>query len=175
MFERKKIILIILILAIVATWGWFFYQRFFAGKIGVGEKAKIKEIEYQHKDTTMGQVVEQDAALKVLEGYYSQNDVKRGDLVVIKLEGRNDFIRKIAAVPGDKIDFEEANLKINGKIVENSAGQPYLVADTKREQLKGKVPEDSYLVLSDETTPAAFDSREFGFVTKEQLKGKITP
>jgi len=123
----------------------------------------------------MGKVIEQDKTLKILEGYYSQNDAKRGDLVVIKLEGRADFVRKIAAVSGDKISFEDAYLKVNGEIIKNSSGESYLVADTKRESLKGKVPKDSFFVLSDETTPAAFDSREFGFIKKENLKGKIIP
>ncbi len=172
--QQKNILILCGFLAVLLLIGLAFQflgQKFWPQK--PEEKVEIKEVEYQHKDTTMGEVVKQDTNLKILENYYFSHEPKRGDLVVVKLEGRNDFIRKIVAVPGDKIDFEEANLKINIKIIKNSAGDPYLVADTKRESLKGKVPEDSYFVLSDESTPAAFDSREFGFVKKENLKGYI--
>ena len=57
--------------------------------------------------------------------------------------------------------------------MENSEGKPFLFPDTIRVSLEGKVPQDSYLVISDQTSPSSFDSRQFGFINKSELSAKL--
>ena len=181
----NKVIIIIVSVLVVIIAGCFIYQQFFAGEkakeLGffTWGKSEIKEGEYEHTDSSMGSLVSQDQELKEYERYYEFNGVKRGDLVVVDLEGRSDFIRRVIAVPGDELGFDGANLKIktfiNWEMVENAEGEFYPFPDTIREALSGKVPNNSFLVLSESTKPSAFDSRQFGFVTREQLKSKLIP
>ena len=125
-------------------------------------------------DDTMAPLLNQGETVKELLGYFDCNKAKRRDAVTVKLEGRGVFVRKVVAVPSNKISFEGAFLKVGGNIEENSEGEPYLFADTVRESFEGKVvPKGTYLVLSNQTSPSSFDSRQFGFVTEEQLRGKI--
>jgi len=167
----KGLIILTLITILILVLG---YQYFWGGGISLfGERKNYTEGNLIITDSTMGAVLAEDESLKELRGYYEDNKVERGDIVIVKLEGKAGFPRKVVAVPGDKIEFEEANLKVNEKVLENSEGKPFPFPDTIRTSLEGKVPEDSYLVISDQTSPSSFDSRQFGFISKEELQGKI--
>jgi signal peptidase I len=164
-FKKLTVLTLVEILAI-AVLGWLSYRYFFP------EKSYIEK-EYLLKDSTMGGQIAQGESLKEIKGYYEENKVKRGDLVMVKLEGREPFARLVSAVPGDKISFEGAYLELNGEVQKNSKAEAYLFPDTVRDSLSGKVPQDSYLVISDQTSPSSFDSRQFGFVEKSQLQSRL--
>jgi len=170
-FKFKKLIILNLIAILILIFG---YQYFWGGSILLFEEKKCYiEENLIIADNTMGNVLTQGLSLKELQGYYEENKVERGDMVMVKLEGRAKFPRKVAAIHGDKVEFEEANLKVNGKVLENSGGNPFLFPDTIRASLEGKVPKDSYLVISDQSSPSSFDSRQFGFVKKSELSAKL--
>jgi len=172
-FKTLTILTLIVVFVLVLSI-WLMYQHFFGEGIlsKLGIKKGYSEETLTIADDTMN-IIAKESTLKELIGYYEKNKVKRDDIVVVKLEGRAGFPRKIAAVPGDTIEFEGANLKVNGKVLENSEGKPFLFPDIIRDSLEGKVPEDSYLAISDQTSPSSFDSRQFGFIGKEELQGKI--
>lgn len=103
--------------------------------------------------------------IAVMEKYemLTENEVERGDIVLAKFESGNvRLARRVAGMPGDLIDVRE-----NGKFLvykddkgvarEKALGNaPGLVY--------GTLPEDAFLLLSDNLEVQADDSRTLGLV-----------
>lgn len=108
-------------------------------------------------------------------------ELDRGDIVVFHATESKDYIKRVIAIPGDTLEYRDDVLYINGEAVE----EPYL--DEFRTQMNGfpltenftleqvtgesVVPEDSYFVMGDNRQNSK-DSREIGFVSKEEIVGK---
>lgn len=100
---------------------------------------------------------------------YNLGEVGRGDVVVLRYP-RNpsvDFVKRIVAVPGDRIAMQDGELRVNGKVADDYG----CITDTQTmpEQI---VPDAHFFVLGD-NRPISCDSREFGLVPHELLKGKV--
>lgn len=103
---------------------------------------------------------------------------ERGDIIVfVYPEDRDkDFIKRIVGVPGDVIEIRQKQLYRNGKQVDRSS-EPYA------QYMKGvepgvrdnfgpvTVPEGHVFVMGD-NRDHSFDSRFWGFVPYEDIKGK---
>lgn len=138
------------------------------------------EIE-KHKITghSLRSLLEEGTEVEGWTGYYECNPIKKGEVAILKFKTREEtFVKKIAGLPGDEIEFVDNQMKLNGEILKNSAGEIYLFSERSQKLLSiplkdGKIPEGRYLVLSEGKGPSAFDSRQYGFVQKEHLKGKV--
>lgn len=112
---------------------------------------------------------------------YRFSDPKRGDVVIFKAPTNPDvdFIKRIIALPGEKIEIINNNIKIYNesnpqgftlsepyKIMEPIAGGSFI-----REGKIVEVPADRYIVFGDNRTHS-FDSREWGAVEKKSIIGK---
>jgi signal peptidase I len=107
---------------------------------------------------------------------YRFSEPKRGDIVVFKnpKDETQDFIKRILAVPGDRIKVQ------GGKIVLNGAelNEPYLNNITTnpgsflREGVDFTVEPGHYITIGD-NRPASSDSREWGQITREEIIGKV--
>lgn len=107
--------------------------------------------------------------------YRLENSYKRNDIVILKVDGRKNFlVKRVAAVAGDRVDIDDktGTLLVNG-------------ADRQKETMNGKtytrdggvtfpltVPSGCIFVLGD-NREAALDSRSFGAVTVDSLVGKV--
>lgn len=182
--KRKTIYFLYVLFLIVI--GIFGYHYFFSKKVPIETNRKIKAVkkcytEAEHKviGSSMEPLLKENQVVKGLEGYYDCNPVKRGDVVIIKFKGlERVFIKRIMGIPGDELEFENDNLRLNGKILKNSLAIPYLFSSRAQKlisiSLEDKlIPAGSYLVLSDEPGPLAFDSRTYGFIQNDHLKGKV--
>jgi len=124
-------------------------------------------------------LISSGSQVKLLRNYYQCNPFQRGDLVVLKFKSKKElFIKKLMGLPGDRVEFENDYLKLNGKILKNSASQPYKFSEQSKKILKiplknGRIPPDKYLVLSDQTSKLSFDSRKFGYLEKDHFIGKV--
>lgn len=102
----------------------------------------------------------------------SKNKLKRFDIVVIKYNSET-IIKRIIGLPGEKIEYIDNVLYVNGEIVD----EPFEHADTNDFSLSEisseSVPEDSYFVVGDNRS-ISMDSRIIGFIDKKDILGKAS-
>ena len=108
---------------------------------------------------------------------YRFNNPQRGDIVIFKSpqNKKYDYIKRIVALPGEKISLKAGKIFINDSRLNESI---YLAKDvyTKGssflpEEGELKVPENQYFVTGD-NRPHSSDSREWGYITMENIIGK---
>lgn len=102
----------------------------------------------------------------------------RGDVAVFQKPGFKDFIKRIIAVPGDKIQLIEGNIYVNDEELDES----YLPAGITTHEgtfLKDggsalTVPQDQYFLMGDNRSNS-HDSRysDIAFIKREWFKGKV--
>ncbi len=101
-------------------------------------------------------------------------NIKRNDIVIFKPphEIEKDYIKRCIALPGDELHIKNNSVYINGKKVE----EPFIKGVTnyigfKKNKLEGKVPEGYIVALGDHRENSS-DSRAFGYLPIERIKGK---
>ncbi len=113
--------------------------------------------------------------LFVNKAIYKFSEPQRGDVIVFKYPDDPSlfFIKRIAGLPGEKLEIRDGQLVINGKIVKSIApGGGYLNAGGYGQEGQViEIPKENYFVLGDNTLNSK-DSRYWGFVPKENLIGK---
>lgn len=106
---------------------------------------------------------------------YKIFDVKRFDIVAVKTNTSKYFVKRVIGLPGDKIEYIDNVLHINGK----GYKEPFLNEDTITKNFSiadlgyDEIPKDMYLVLGDNRSNSE-DSRnpKIGLIKKEDILGK---
>lgn len=96
---------------------------------------------------------------------YSIKGIKRFDIVVIKTQNTH-LIKRVIALPNETISYEDNNLYINGKRVEDK-----YVTDSVLNLESYKLSSSEYFVLGDNRDDSR-DSRAFGPIHQKQIIGK---
>lgn len=102
---------------------------------------------------------------------YHFEAIHRGDVVVFHypLDPAKSYIKRVIALPGDKIEIVDGQVWLNGKLLR----EPYVPAkyrdDTSMAQMT--VPPDYYFVMGDHRSISS-DSRAFGPVARDLIYGK---
>ena len=108
---------------------------------------------------------------------YKFGEPKRGDVVVFKnpRDESEDFIKRIMGLPGDRIKVENGHVYINGKMV----NEGFLKSDVitpggsfMHEVQEIVVQPGEYIAMGDNRQHSS-DSREWGFVTKKEIIGRV--
>lgn len=108
---------------------------------------------------------------------YKMRAPERGDVVVFKSPKNPDieYIKRIIGLPGDKLLFENGNILINGKLLQEN----YIAAQTNlweggyvKEGAELTIPDGDIFVMGD-NRPRSSDSREFGPVAEETIIGQV--
>lgn len=105
-------------------------------------------------------------------------DYQRGDVVVFQKPGMDDFIKRIIAIPGDKVAIKEGYVYINNQKTDEQYLQPSTFTRGGNFIEEGAeartVPEGKYFVLGDNRNNS-HDSRslDIGFINRDWLKGKV--
>ncbi len=106
---------------------------------------------------------------------YRVSQPKRGDVIIFKFSDTQDFIKRIIGVPGDELMIKDGMIYINGDLLDESAYLESTVITNGGSYLhEGQtitVPDGQYFVCGDNRTNSS-DSREFGPIEKEKIKGK---
>src|ERR671923_1327742 len=106
---------------------------------------------------------------------YKLHQPQRGDIVVFKPpdEASRDFIKRIIALPGERIRIVNSVVYINGQVLH----EPYLPErwtynnnwpPSGQDQL---IPPDQYFVMGDNRNHSS-DSRMFGPIERDSILGK---
>ncbi len=118
------------------------------------------------------------------ERYLALRSPERGDVIVFEFPDdeskpflqRRDFIKRVVGLPGDVVEINAKQVYVNGEPLnmpqivhkDNKVVPP--VAGPRDYMKKKKVPQDSYFVMGD-NRDFSFDSRFWGFVPMEKIKG----
>ncbi|PLT27709.1 signal peptidase I [Peribacillus deserti] len=114
---------------------------------------------------------------------YRLHEIKRFDVVVFHGVNEQDYVKRVIGLPGDSISFRNDELFINGR----RYAEPYLgkheyplvgqkyTGDFTIEEVTGrkKVPSNQLFMMGDNRLNS-MDSRHFGFVSKNQVVGKVS-
>jgi len=106
---------------------------------------------------------------------YKVSKIKRGDIVALYYSDTKYLIKRVVGLPGEKIEFKNNKLYINGTIIEEDYLNDTYTENFSLEQLGyDKIPADFYFVLGDNRTNS-LDSRDskVGLITKKDIIGKI--
>jgi signal peptidase I len=137
---------------------------------------------YVVEGESMMPTLEEGNKLVVNKIGYQVGDFNRFDVIVFHANENEDYVKRIIGFPGDRIEYRDQQLIINGE----EYGEPFL-EQYRNEILGGKltgdftleeetgekiVPKDHLFVLGDNRL-GSWDSRHFGFISVDQVVGKV--
>lgn len=101
---------------------------------------------------------------------YSVGDVGRYDVVVLRnpRDHSIDYVKRVVGLPGERVSIRDGVVAIDGRPLE--AGFDLIDDETSMPEVI--VPRGHFFVLGD-NRPVSCDSREFGLVQDELIKGKV--
>jgi signal peptidase I len=144
----------------------------------------IKMEERIVQGTSMEPVIKEGQKVKILFDYYKCHPILREDIILYRYSGNeNPLIKRVKGVEGDDFKLKEQKegwlIYINNQPLKNSLGQYYLLNERSYRLLslyerdyKGKIPEGAYLILGEDPY-GSLDSTRFGFVSKDDILGKV--
>ncbi|ABF41192.1 Peptidase S26A, signal peptidase I [Candidatus Koribacter versatilis Ellin345] len=102
---------------------------------------------------------------------YKIEPISRGDVIVFRypLDPTKSYIKRVAAVAGDRIRIDDGTLYVNGRRIREA----YVPTDyiDNRTYPESMVPPHTYFVLGDHRN-LSNDSRDFGPVPEQLIYGK---
>nr|WP_246092805.1 signal peptidase I [Terrilactibacillus laevilacticus] len=110
---------------------------------------------------------------------YNLSKPERFDIIIFHATKHKDFVKRIIGLPGDRIDYQNDVLHVNGRAVK----EPFL-NENKKKILSGlltndfpdegtiEVPKDKLFVMGDNRL-YSFDSRQIGFIDMKNVVGKV--
>jgi signal peptidase I len=109
---------------------------------------------------------------------YSIRKPERGEVVVFHAPAGIDYIKRVIAVPGEKVKIENNKIYINGEELKEDYLQEVIDERAKNGQqynspglAETTVPEGSVFVLGD-NRPNSQDSRMIGAIPYEEIVGR---
>jgi signal peptidase I len=112
---------------------------------------------------------------------YKIGEPKRFDIIVFHAEEDKDYIKRVIGLPGDRIEYKNDTLYINGKeykepyldeykkqVIDGPLTEPFTLEEITGEAV---VPKGHLFVMGDNRRFSK-DSRHIGFVPMEKVVGK---
>jgi signal peptidase I len=121
--------------------------------------------------TSMMPRLEDQDRLFINKFVYHFADIHRGDVVVFHYprDPRKSYIKRVIAVPGDRLVIDDGRTYINGKLLL----EPYVPRKfhDSRSQDEMVIQAGEYFVMGDHRSISS-DSRDFGAVSRDLIYGK---
>lgn len=136
------------------------------------------------RGNSLSGLIEDGKEVKIWRDYYKCRPVRRNDIVVYQYAGNlNPLIKIVKGMPGDRFELEQADggwyIKLNGKRLVNSQGEPYRLTDAQIRVLElyakdyqGIIPSGAYLLFGNIAT-GSLDSTRFGLVSGRDITAKV--
>lgn len=106
---------------------------------------------------------------------YKLSSPKRGDVVIFKRTDTQDYIKRIIGLPGDTVTLQDGTFFVNGEKLDESEYLDNVITDGRAYLGDGEsitVPDEHYFVSGDNRNHSS-DSRDFGPVKFEDIKGRV--
>lgn len=103
--------------------------------------------------------------------YKLSKNVSRDDLIVFEHQDTKNLIKRVIGLPGDIVEIKSNKVYVNDILLE----EDYVLEENNTkliDKVFDKIPDNEYLVLGDNRDDS-LDSRTFGFVKKDRIKGKV--
>lgn len=100
------------------------------------------------------------------------SDYQKGDVISIRMPSGEFFVKRIIALPGDTVDIRDGQVYVNDELLE----EDYAFGATELEEGNETYPltiEDGQIYVLGDNREHSKDSRSFGPIINEQVKGKI--
>lgn len=111
----------------------------------------------------------EDKQLLILSKY--QKKYERFDIIVFNHHGEK-LVKRIIGLPGDKVEYKNNLLYINGEMMEESF-EHIVTSDFKLSDIGYDIiPDDMYFVVGD-NRKNSLDSRYIGLISKEDIEGVV--
>lgn len=132
---------------------------------------------YRVRGVSMRETLQNDDYVLIEMLSYKYKNPTRGDIVVLHKSElfESDLVKRVIGVPGDIILIRDGDVFVNGELLDEPYLQPNLYTDTFGEIVQGRdyvVPENEYAVFGD-NRPRSSDSRSWGTVEKENIRGEV--
>ena len=128
---------------------------------------------YEIKGRSMVPTFEDGQRVVVFKLFSGIETLERGDIVIFSSQDEpgKDLIKRVIAFPGERIRIRKGKVRINGKLLTESylENKAYGLYDAEIDEI---VSEGEIYVLGDNRDDS-HDSRRFGSVSGESLKGKV--
>lgn len=191
MSQRAKTIIVILLLLFITPLGiilmWFWTRWPLWVKLLVSIPLLLPFLliftylhiaqPYQVTGNAMRPDFENGQQIVVKKLSFDSNPLKRGGVIVFipPHSKTNTFVKRVVGLPSEKIKLQDGKVYIDGEVISES----YIPSGTSTaaglfisEGQEVMIPDDHYFVLGDNRS-ASSDSREFGFVPKEDIIGRF--
>lgn len=151
---------------------WDLFVILFIAYIGILVYQNVSQYQRFKVNGTSMYPTLQDKQKLLMKRFKENDQVKRGDVVVIKvrMNGKDyDFIKRVIALPGEHLEIKDHKIYINGKYLEDEG------AKVGKEDIV--IPKDSIYVMGDNRGNST-DSRKLGtmrisnIVAKKQIPRK---
>ncbi|MDN4075824.1 MULTISPECIES: signal peptidase I [Fictibacillus] len=113
---------------------------------------------------------------------YNLGKPKRFDLIVFHANAKEDYIKRVIGMPGERIAYQNDNLYINGKQIDEPYLNQYkknitsgnLTGDFTLEEVTGQkvIPKGKVFVMGDNRLHS-IDSRHIGLVDMKKIVGEV--
>lgn len=118
----------------------------------------------------MAPTIEHGERVVFNKAIYLFSEPDRDEVIIIKRPYKN-YIKRIAALPGDTIEVIDHTLYINGE----EMSQPYLTSESENKTADFGpvvVPEGKYFVMGDNRAISQDSRNGLGFINQEDIVGR---
>ncbi len=106
--------------------------------------------------------------------HYRLFKVKRFDVIALKYSDTKYLIKRVIGLPGDKVEYKDNILYVNGKAIKESFIKDNVITENFSTNDLGykKIPTNMYLVLGD-NRENSLDGRKIGLIPKKDILGRV--